>query len=577
MKKRFLMCVFCLVAVFALVACGSKFNAEKTVATFDQDINTTVKLSYVADFKVDVQREGGNAGMTSFMRDVTATVNVEMDLGADLYIKVSKERKDLIVGNEVTKTEELLYKKDGKYYYQTSSSAAVEVPASDAKAKLEEILENATYEQIGGLSLEALLYNSLDKSYELAVFGLSDTFTTEDLAAPAYSEGANGGLHVDYKPEYVGYKTDGGWSDFSNSTDGYSAVVAIDTNNKGQVTNWKETYNTASLVFNIMSNPPLVVITGERSFTATYGEALSKVESVALTPSTAHYEAAQGGTFVVKTCANGDYANMSDVANGGELAMGKILCIKPAAAEGYEIDSVSVNGSTNTMIEPAKAAGFYCFPVAVGKNNIVVTFKAAEQGEETTAPTAKYADAKGGTYVVKTCANGDFGNMSDVANGGELALGKIICIKPAPAEGYEVDYVVVNGSAQTLIEPAKAAGFYCFNVAEGVNEIYVAFKATNVTAEATLSYTLPANGLILVKTCAMGDFGNMTEYVNGEAIEVGKILCVKPIAFAGYVVDTVTVNGSSEPMLEPAKAGGFYCFNVAAGVNTVTVTYKAAE
>ena len=35
---------------------------------------------------------------------------------------------------------ETLIQKDGKYYYQTSSSTAVEVPASDAQAKLEEIL-----------------------------------------------------------------------------------------------------------------------------------------------------------------------------------------------------------------------------------------------------------------------------------------------------------------------------------------------------------------------------------------------------------------------------------------------------
>ena len=102
-----------------------------------------------------------------------------------------------------------------------------------------------------------------------------------------------------------------------------------------------------------MSNPPLVVITGERSFTATYGEVLNKVESVALTPSTAHYEAAQGGTFVVKTCANGDYGNMSDVANGGELALGKIIYIKPAAAEGYEVDYVVVNGRSEPLREPA--------------------------------------------------------------------------------------------------------------------------------------------------------------------------------------------------------------------------------
>ena len=99
-----------------------------------------------------------------------------------------------------------------------------EIEVADAAAKLAEIFENATYEQIGGLTLDALVYNKLDKSYELKVFSLSDTFLESDLADPTYAAGENGGLKVTYAPDYVGYRTDGGWSDFSNAADGYAAV-----------------------------------------------------------------------------------------------------------------------------------------------------------------------------------------------------------------------------------------------------------------------------------------------------------------------------------------------------------------
>ena len=189
------------------------FDAESAIADFADKVNTTVKLTYVTNYKVDVVREGADAsGMASFKRDVVATAVIEMDLGSDLYIKVTKTRQDKLVDDAAVKTEEILYQKDGKYYYQSSSSVAVEV--EDAAAKLAEIFESATYEQIGGLTLDALVYNSLDKEYELKVFALSDTFLVDELADPTYAAGENGGLKVTYKPDYVGYRTDGGWSDF---------------------------------------------------------------------------------------------------------------------------------------------------------------------------------------------------------------------------------------------------------------------------------------------------------------------------------------------------------------------------
>ena len=127
--KKLIMPLVALLALPVATSCGGdSFNAKSTMSKFEDKIETTVKLSYVTNYKVDVVRPGADAsGMDSFKRDVVATAVVEMDLGADKYIKVTKTRQNKLVESTAIKTEEVLYKKDSKYYYQTSSSQAVEV------------------------------------------------------------------------------------------------------------------------------------------------------------------------------------------------------------------------------------------------------------------------------------------------------------------------------------------------------------------------------------------------------------------------------------------------------------------
>lgn len=362
----------------ALVSCGKKEDPSKTtpadtsnkeqvfdpsqlIAGFDKNLSGTVKLTYTANYNVDVDSNGGTGNMDSFKHQIRSTSTIEMDLGTDLYIKTSKEAKDLLKGDTVTKTEELLYKSGNKYYYETSSAAPVEV-TDDVRTKINKILADVTLEQAGGIDLNALLYNKTDKSYEFDYLSFSTSVSADDVFEDdsiVYSNGSNGGLKVQAKPYYVGYKTDGGYSDFYNKKDGYAATLNLETNNKGQVTSWKEVYNKAALDFAIMSIPPTVTITGERGFTASYGEAITKASSLKRVASTASYKDATGGTYVVKTCASGDFQHMTDVANGGALELGKVICVKATPAEGKVIDKITVNGSTETLIDPEKAGGWY--------------------------------------------------------------------------------------------------------------------------------------------------------------------------------------------------------------------------
>ena len=547
-------------AVFA--GCGgAAFDVATAVAGYESSVNTTVKLTYVTNYMVDVVRPGeeGSGGMDSFKRDVVATAVVEMDLGEDLYIKVTKTRQDKLIEDAAVVTEEILYKQDGKYFYQSSSSAAVEV--TDAAAKLAEIFEAATYEQIGGLTLDALVYNATDKAYELKVFGLSETFIEEDLVDPTYAAGENGGMIVNYKPEYVGYRTDGGWSDFSNADAGYAAEVEIKTNDKGFVTSMKETYNSASLVFNIMSNPPTVTITGERSFTATYGEAITKAEGVDFAPSTASFAEANGGTFAVMTCAMGDFANLAPVANGGALEMGKLICVKPTANDGYEIVKVVVNGSEEPITNPANAGGFYCFNVAPGTNTIEVMFKEAEAtvGVVTVDNQTSYEfQLQSFTYA---------GQPTDykVIENGEIEPGDAIFGAIVIDSANEVT-VTVNGVETTVNIPAGPSTFYCFSVKTGGKyEVVITEKGAAPSGNGIVTVTNNTGYEFELQSFTYAN-GQPTDYKvieNGE-IEPGASIFGAIVISADTPV-TVVVNGAPTQINIPANGVVFYCFAVKEG------------
>lgn len=560
--KLRLIALFLALTTLALVGCGGgednppAFDAATAIADYADSVGTTVKLTYVTNYKVDVVRPGADAsGMDSFKRDVVATATVEMDLGTDLYIKVTKTRQDKLIDDTATKTEEILYKKDGKYYYQSSSASAVEV--TDAAAKLSEIFETATYEQIGGLTLDALVYNSLDKAYELKVFGLSDTFTEDDLADPTYAAGENGGIKVTYKPDYVGYRTDGGWSDFPGVDSTPAADIEIVTDNKGYVTSMKETYNNASLVFNIMSNPPTVTISGERSFTATYGEAITKAESVDFAPSKAVFEDATGGTFTVMTCAMGDFANLVPVTNGGALELGKLICVKPTANEGYEIVKVVVNGNETPITNPANAGGFYCFNVAPGNNTIEVLFKETDPtvGVVTVDNKTTY------TYELQSFTYAGAPTDYQVITNGQITPGAAIFGAIVIDSTKEVT-VTVNGVETSVNIPAGANTFYCFAVKTGGKyEVVITEKGAAATGNATVNVTNNTNYTYELQSFTYA--GAPSDYqvvTNGEIVPGASIFGAIVISADTPVV--VVVNGAETTINIPNGGVIFYCFAV---------------
>ena len=574
MKKKFITCALAGLATLTLASCG--FDAAGLVANFDDSINTTVKLNYNVNYDVDVTREGGiNEGFYKFIHKIRANTVVEMDLGENLYIKTTKEWQDLFVSEDKKVTESVLYEKDGTYYYQSSLSKAVEVPANEVQAKLESVLSETTYEDAGAITLDALLYNSLDKEYEYYVIGQTNgAYEIEDQVDPEYSKNDNGGLHVVYKPEYVGYKTDMGMSDFSNTDDGYAAEVVIDTNDKGYVTSFSETYNSAMLDFAIMEPKPRVTITGSRSFTATYGEEITKVDSVELEPSKAVYEQVEGGTFLVKTCAMGQFLNMTDVANGGSLEMGKIVCVKPTPDAGKEVKSVSVNGVDTPMTDPKQISGWYCFNVVPGANNIVVAYKDAVP----TNGVVKVTNASNVAYELQSFTYGANGPENyQVITNNEIVPGNSIFGAIVIDSTTEVT-VKVNGVATTINIPANGKTFYCFAVKTGGSYDVVITPAgqEEASTNGVVNVTNASNVAYELQSFTYGATGpeNYQVITNNEIVPGNSI-------FGAIVVDsatvvTVTVNGAATAINIPANGKTFYCFAVKTGGNYDVVITPAA-
>jgi len=355
----------------------SDFDAEARVATFDKTLSTTVKAVWTNEYNVTVDANGGNSNFSSFKHQIRSTVNLDIDLGTDLYVYGSKSWSDLEVGTEVKESEVLLYKAEGKYYYVTSTTAQVEVAEADVKTKVDEVIKEITSELAGSLTSASFLYNSTDKNYEMNNFGLTTTFAADELDDPVYAD-ANGGLKVTYKPSYVGYATDQGMSDFPAAKGASeAAVIELITNTKGQVTSITETYS-AGLDFKIMTPAPTVGINGTRKLTASYGDALTKKSTIAEAACTVSYGTASNGTFTVNDLEGDKYTEMKALDNNAEIAKdGHYIVVTPTPADGYEIDTVKVNGAETQII----AKGMYCFAPVAGENKIVVTFKATASAE----------------------------------------------------------------------------------------------------------------------------------------------------------------------------------------------------
>ena len=163
---------------------------------------------------------------------------------------------------------------------------------------------------------------------------------------------------------------------------------------------------------------------------------LSQGGSTPTPPAVAEY------TLTITSGANGsvkvtrDNAQGEELKHGAKLKAGDKLFIVATPAEGYELETLTVNGNAQ-----ANSSVF-----TVGKANVAVaaTFKA--KGGATPPAAVEYTltitpGAHGFIWVTRNDAQGE-----ELKHGAKLKAGDKLFIVATPAEGYELETLTVNGN-----------------------------------------------------------------------------------------------------------------------------------
>ena len=174
------------------------------------------------------------------------------------------------------------------------------------------------------------------------------------------------------------------------------------------------------------------------------------------------------------------------VADKESAKPGEQVTVTPTPDEGYEVDTVTVNGSAITGL---------AFTMGAGEVTVNVTFKK-------TVYTVDVAYGTGGTASVDK---------------NTATIGENITITIAPDEGYEIDTIKVND---------VATQDHTFTMGAGNAYVKVTFKP--------IEYAITVN------------YGNGGKaYADKEKANAGETITVNATADSCYELDTITVNGSA--------------------------------
>lgn len=451
---------------------------------FDKTLSGTVKATYEAKFQTNIDANGGTANLDSFKRNIESKTTVEADYTAgNYYVKVSTETVDKMK-NSTTKVEGLLFKgEDNKYYSMTTMSTAAELVSDDKVLDtINSLISTVSNVQVGGVSSSSFLYKT-GKAYELSEFALTDTFTADDLEDPVYSKNAKGGLKVEYKPLYIGYQTDNGVSDFKNHKDSTkpAATVVLNTDAKGHVTDYTETYTDTGLDMPIMTPAPTVLITGTRTLNSEFGATLNKVSTIDHNTDTAYVnikrdqsvQSVKLSTMILagQTPSEITPVELTNYSASTKVAANKWAALVVKCITGFEVDSVTVNGKPCMNIN-----GQYCFNIsAAGVYNVEVKSKNSAGTVEylTIGNVTKGEHVK--EVVVDYIVSPNFSEVKHFTdNKATFENGMFICVKATFDDGFDYDEVKVNDTVVTMVQ----AGYYCTSAkTAGTYNISVTAKA----------------------------------------------------------------------------------------------------
>lgn len=155
----------------------------------------------------------------------------------------------------------------------------------------------------------------------------------------------------------------------------------------------------------------------------------------------------------------------------------------------------------------------------------------------------------------------DLANMKEVKATTEIPVGHWILVKVTAAEGNNVEAVTYANNSQTLIPPAQAGGYYCFEALPGENAVGVnisgsAALPTSATATATAPEGVTVKGP--VGFTLAGQAPSAWDYVAADGFEFGadKWIAIGLENVPEGKEAVVTVDGKEAFFL-----AGYYCVN----------------
>ncbi|MFC2604946.1 MAG: leucine-rich repeat domain-containing protein, partial [Bacteroidota bacterium] len=127
------------------------------------------------------------------------------------------------------------------------------------------------------------------------------------------------------------------------------------------------------------------------------------------------YNQSAGGTFKIKK-------GTQDITSGSSVIEGTVLTVEATPAQGYQVDSIKVNGIRITGVS---------FMVQ-GNTTVEVFWGIAEY-------MVTYNQSAGGTFRL---LNGS----QEVTTGSDVAYGTVLTVEATPNTGYKLDIIKVNGT-----------------------------------------------------------------------------------------------------------------------------------
>lgn len=567
MKKKGLLFMG-LASTVLLAGCGgsgSSVSREDAIKGFKTSVEGTIKFDFVSDYKVDVESEKG--GLDSFKQDLDEKVTGEIDLTAsNLYLHIKKTGKDLYKneGKEYA-SEALVAKGETGYFYLTNTmeNPTTLASESEAQAKIAELLVKYSSNKAGHVNLNTFIYKD-NGVYEHEQFGLS----TRNMDAADYLNAdntitQNGDLFTfGTSSEYIGYTTDGGVSDFPGVDGANGGTYEITTTKDGYVTKYLETMD-AKLAMPIMNPAPIVSIKGTKTFTASYGDTLTKLTTIdhEKTLGTVEFNTLTTAKLEVFTAPTFDMKDAKALNSGDSVVVGEYIGLKVTPYGTNTIERVTNN---TVSLDKANSGEYFVFEVQEGKNKVGANIKGSDGMQYATldikAP--ENVTVKASSFKLAGQTPSDFAPIEN--NQAPIGSDMWVGLAVTAPEGKEVE---VKGEGFNVM---FIAGQYCFSVKEEKTyTVTITLKETEPVQSATLVKATETQGLkLFYGSCAMGDFQNIKEVTNDE-LTVGNILAIKVLEGDASLV-TIKVNDKT--CMQGKPMGGFYCFTIVEGTNTVTVT-----